>query len=169
MNSRNKKIVLVILLIITLIAISLNRYSHEFSFHYKNEILEEVYAENFKLNDELSYYSIISENDENILLFWSTSCPHCETVLDYMFSEDVYLKILNSTLTVCIDRKIETAEEISRNIPVYFDFNQKIIKKFECENIPTLFIVDSKGKLIARGDGGQESIELVKEFIKNNN
>ncbi|MEF9920771.1 TlpA family protein disulfide reductase [Anaerorhabdus sp.] len=168
MKKWKKRIYLFSLILIVAIVTCMFIFENNGNIKYKNEIKEEIYANDFVLSNELNYYSLISKNKENILLFWSSTCPHCNTVLEYLLSNDVYSRVLNKTLTVCIDSEINSAREISKKIPVYFDYDREILKDFECEHIPTLFIVSANGKLISKGDGGQESIELINEFIKKN-
>lgn len=138
------------------------------NFRYKNEITYEIFAENFKLNDDLSYYDILSQNNESILFFWSSVCPHCETVIEFIESKDIHEEIKDKLFTVCLDSDLENVRKMEKNFPIFLDYNYKVFNKFDCEYIPSIFIVNSNGKIISKGEGGVESIDLINEFISKN-
>lgn len=135
---------------------------------YTNELTEERYAPDFKLKKGLTYYSIIKENDENILLFWSAYCPHCEKVIDFIKTEKVYKKLKNVIFTVSIDETIDDIKIHEKDFPIYLDYNHKVFKSFDCEHIPTVYIIDAKGQILAFSEGGEASITLIKEYINHN-
>ena len=136
---------------------------------YTNALTEERYAPDFELKKGLTYYSVIQKHDENILLFWSAACPHCEKVIDFIKTKKVYKKLKNVIFTVSIDETIDDIKSHEKDFSIYLDYNYKVFKSFECEHIPTVYIIDAKGKILAFSEGGEASIALIKEFIDHNN
>lgn len=136
---------------------------------YVHELKEERYAPDFELKKGLTYYSIIQKNDENILLFWSVICPHCEKVIDFIKAEDHYEKLKDAIFTVSIDETLDDIKTHEKDFSIYLDYNYKVFKSFECEHIPMVYIINSKGKILAVGEGREASIALINEFIDHNN
>lgn len=136
---------------------------------YKTAPIEEEYAPDFQLKENLTYYSVISKNDENILLFWSRLCPHCEDVINYIKSDKIYSKVKKYLFTVSTDDSIDAVKEHSKDFSIYLDYNYKIFESFRCEHTPTVFIINSNGKILAKSEGGKASITLLNEFIDHNN
>lgn len=167
MSSFIKKKSLIILLI-SLVTIGLV-FQIKSDSNYKNELINVEYAPDFQLKKDLTYYSIISKHDENILFFWSRLCPHCEKVIEYIKSNKNYSKVKKYLFTISIDENIEDIKEYSNTFPIYLDYNSKVFKSYNCEHIPSIFIISSKGKIITKSEGGKASIELLDEFINHNN
>ena len=105
-----------------------------------------------------------SEFKGNILLvnFWATWCPPC---IKEMPSLDRLQSKFNKdfkVLPISLDRDgIEKVENFYikkkiKNLDQFFDFKNALAKELELFGLPTSFIVDKKGMLIAKYNGDME-------------
>lgn len=116
----------------------------------------------FNLKADEHYYSRL-KTDENILLFWSSSCPHCENVISYIMQDENSI-LRNSLFTVSIDSDIEDVRENSKKFPIYLDYKFEIFKSMEFKYIPVVLIVDKNGKIIGSAQGEENCISLLDSY-----
>jgi thiol-disulfide isomerase/thioredoxin len=110
-----------------------------------------------------------------ILDFWATWCPPCRAAIPRLI--ELYNKYQNQGLLVlgiALDERnevIKLSKEMGINYPVLFD-DKQTSRNYEIQSIPTLFVIDKKGKQVYKEIGFSEEgfsqmeekiIELLKE------
>ncbi|MEG0959326.1 MAG: TlpA disulfide reductase family protein [Bacilli bacterium] len=168
MKTKKKPFLIIIASLLLFSCTLLYYFQWEKNSVYTNTIAKEEYAPDFKLKKGITYYSILKSHDENILFFWASTCSHCEKAIEYMKTKKIYSKIKNRVFTVSIDEKIDDVKYHSKDFPIYLDYNYKIFKKYKCNHVPSMFIVNSGGKIIGSSEGGNAVILLLDEFIDHN-
>lgn len=128
-----------------------------------------LFAEDNGWNTDFEKAKILSKEKEvPILVNFSGSdwCRWCIILDDEVFSEDYFKEFAKDNLVLYVadfPRQKEQAKEIK-------DQNRKLMEKYEIQGFPTILLVNSKGKLLARTgyrDGGAELyVEHLKELIK---
>jgi len=90
-----------------------------------------------------------------ILNFWATWCPPCRAEMPSM--ENLYQRFKDQgleILAVDIGEDINTVRRFIQNnkytFPVLLDTNNKVSNVYGIEAIPTTYILDREGKIIAR-------------------
>ncbi len=98
-----------------------------------------------------------------LLLFWATWCPYCEALMPYL--QDVYNAAGRDRLAVyAIDIKDDghpaaTLRERHLTFSLVRD-GDAIADAYGVEGTPGLFLVDAKGDIIYRRDGGGEPAQV---------
>lgn len=112
--------------------------------------------------------TVSKEKDVPILVNFSGSdwCRWCIILADEVFSEDAFKEFAKDNLVLFVadfPRQKEQLKEIK-------DQNRKLMEKYEIQGFPTVVLLNSKGKLLARTgyrDGGAEAyVEHLKELMK---
>lgn len=109
-----------------------------------------------------------------ILDFWATWCPPCKAAIPKLI--ELYNKYQGQGVEVIgialddRDKVIKLIKEMGINYPVLFD-DQVTSKNYEIQSIPTLFVIDQKGKQVHKEIGfseeGFKAIEAkVNELLK---
>jgi peroxiredoxin len=106
-----------------------------------------------------------------ILDFWATWCPPCrEGIPDLIQLKKKYGKKGFEIIGISVDSQtkeevIPFAKENGINYPIVY-FNQAVIQQYGgIESIPTSFVLDKQGKIIASYQG-LKPIEVYEEHIK---
>jgi thiol-disulfide isomerase/thioredoxin len=94
-----------------------------------------------------------------ILDFWATWCPPCRVAIPNLIKlYDKYQSQDLIVLGIALDDKnavIKLAQEIKINYPVLLD-DKTTAKKYEIHSIPTLYLLDKKGKQVHKEIGFTE-------------
>lgn len=104
-----------------------------------------------------------------ILDFWATWCPPCREAIPKLI--ELYNKYQNQGLLVlgiALDEKdkvIKVSQEMGINYPVLFD-DKKTSRNYGIQSIPTLFVIDQKGKLVHKEIGfSKEGFNIIEEKV----
>ncbi|MDR1933457.1 MAG: TlpA family protein disulfide reductase [Spirochaetales bacterium] len=105
------------------------------------------------------------------LNFWATWCPPCRAEMPAM--EKLYQKFKNDglaffTVNIQEDKKDVEAfmKEFGLSFPVALDFKGEAAAMYGVRGIPTTYIIDRDGRIIAAAVGGREwdSAEMLRAF-----
>ncbi len=104
-----------------------------------------------------------------ILDFWATWCPPCrEAIPELIKLYDKYQSQNLIILGIALDDKndvIKLAQEMKINYPVLFD-DKTVAKQYEVQSIPTLYLLDKKGKQVHKEIGfSEEGFQQIEEKI----
>ncbi|MBP3893944.1 MAG: redoxin domain-containing protein [Atopobiaceae bacterium] len=133
--------------------------------NYEQQYSDLEYAPDFKLDDANSYYSTLNDSDRSLLLFWATWCPHCKDVIDRIDSYNNQGKLSERLFTISEDESLEDLQSYSGKYPIRLDYEWEIFDSYRLEHIPTLFIVEGNGKIVASSEGGEDCLELLDEYV----
>jgi thiol-disulfide isomerase/thioredoxin len=104
-----------------------------------------------------------------ILDFWATWCPPCKAAIPKLI--ELYNKYQGQGLMVLgiglddKDKVIKLSQEMGINYPVLFD-DQVTSKNYEIQSIPTLFVIDQKGKQVHKEVGfSEEGFKTIEEKV----
>lgn len=94
-----------------------------------------------------------------LLIFWSGTCPACKGEMTVWKSWAKSLKAQKlQVYGVLVDRSESEAKKFQAEsgfpFPSLLDTSQKMAKSFAVASTPTMFLVDQKGIIQARYDGG---------------
>lgn len=120
-------------------------------------------AEDFRLQDwegnEITLFSKVGK--PMIINFWASWCSPCkEEMEDFQkayeeYGDEVEFMMVNLTdnTSETVDIAKEFIESKGYTFPVYFDVYQEGEEKYEIMSIPTTYLVDAEGNLVARAQG----------------
>ncbi len=120
-------------------------------------------AEDFRMLDwdgnEITLYSKVGK--PIIINFWASWCSPCkEEMADFQkvydeYKDEVLFMMVNLTdnTSETVDIAKEFIETKGYTFPVYFDVYQEGEEKYEIMSIPTTYLVDAEGNLVARAQG----------------
>jgi len=104
-----------------------------------------------------------------ILDFWATWCPPCKAAIPKLI--ELYNKYQGQGVVVIgialdeRDKVIKLVQEMGINYPVLFD-DQVTSKNYEIQSIPTLFVIDQKGKQVHKEIGfSEEGFKTIEEKV----
>jgi cytochrome c biogenesis protein CcmG, thiol:disulfide interchange protein DsbE len=104
-----------------------------------------------------------------ILDFWATWCPPCKAAIPKLI--ELYNKYQNQGVIVIgialddKDKVIKLVQEMGINYPVLFD-DKETSKNYEIQSIPTLFVIDQKGKQVHKEIGfSEEGFKTIEEKV----
>ncbi|MEO0115591.1 MAG: TlpA disulfide reductase family protein [candidate division WOR-3 bacterium] len=104
-----------------------------------------------------------------ILDFWATWCPPCRAAIPKLI--ELYNKYRNQGLLILgialdeRDKVVKLSKEMEINYPVLFD-DKVTSKNYEIQSIPTLFVIDKKGKQVHKEIGfSEEGFQEIEEKI----
>jgi len=104
-----------------------------------------------------------------ILDFWATWCPPCKAAIPKLI--ELYNKYQGQGVEVIgialddRDKVIKLVKEMGINYPVLFD-DQVTSKNYEIQSIPTLFVIDQKGKQVHKEIGfSEEGFKTIEEKV----
>lgn len=107
--------------------------------------------------------------------FWASWCGPCEKTFPLYKKHMVNLKDGVSFISISVDEDKAATLKMLKNhsLPAknYWDPERKIAKHYQLKALPTLLVIDSKGKVIEtlRGfnpDNPQEHIDLIKKYSR---
>lgn len=122
----------------------------------------------FSLGGDVHYFDKLQTGEENILLFWSSWCPHCESLIekiDQMDGKDVIKKNL---FTVAEDKGLDDIEGHKDDFPIYLDQDESVFESLGLEHIPSVFIVNDQGEVLGSAQGEEDSLALLQEYAAYN-
>ncbi len=125
-------------------------------------------AVNFSLGEGETYYSKLAHDKENILLFWASSCPHCENVFDYIGQSAAEQAIKRNLFTVSEDGTIAGAKTHEGEFPILIDIGWRTFDKFKLEHLPSALVVDGEGNILGSAEGEHDVKELLDEYVERN-
>ena len=119
------------------------------------------------LNSEKTYKYNASDKKVVVVDFWATWCIPCRASLPKLQKlQEKYSDI--QFVGVNIDNNKAKAEKFLNRLKITFlnvyDKDKALVEKLKVEGMPSLFVVDTKGKIIKRLDGYTES--QVKDLNK---
>lgn len=125
-------------------------------------------ATDFSLGGEDHYFDKLQEGEENVLLFWGSWCPHCESLIeeiDQLSNADALKKNL---FTVAEDESLNDVEGHKGDFPIYLDQDKNVYETYELEHIPTVFILNDQGEVLGSAQGEEDSLTLLQEYASYN-
>lgn len=111
-------------------------------------------ATDFSLGGEDRYFDKLQKDEENVLLFWGSWCPHCESLIERIDQLDSADAIKKNLFTVAEDESLDDVEGHKGDFPIYLDQDKSVYEAYGLEHIPTVFILNDQGEsswLSARG------------------
>ena len=123
-------------------------------------------GKNFKLSDFRGKYVLMD--------VWATWCGPCLAEIPYL--EKVHEELGGDRLQVIgfsIDEKIETASRMLDKKPSAYlqgffgqgDKYEKISTEYGIESIPSIWLIDPEGKIVARDVTGESMLEIVRNAM----
>ena len=122
--------------------------------------------------------SKLSDYKNKIILLnlWATWCPPCRAEMPSM--QKLYNNFKNKNFTIIAVSQGENLSIVKKytndnnyNFPIYIDNNNEVARSYNTGSIPTTYLIDKNGYLIARFIGGRdwyskEAINLINELLK---
>lgn len=169
---KHRKALLSVLLLFGVLAIlvltTLEPISSEHHKAYSHQSLPIKNAINFNLGGGKRYFDMLNRDGENLLIFWGSWCPHCESLLDQIVKADDYETIAKNLFTVSEDTLISDVENHRGEFPIYLDQDKSVYNAYGLEHVPTVLVIDGQGRVIGSSEGEQASLDLIKEYVSNN-
>lgn len=129
----------------------------------------------FKTNDISGQTLKLSEFKGKIVLldFWATWCPPCRVEIPNLLEINRQFKNKNFVLiSVSLDRDIPLAKQFVKEKEMNWlhvidrESSSSIASLYEIEYIPATFIIDGKGKIVARNLRGAELKNTIADLLK---
>lgn len=129
----------------------------------------------FKTNDISGQTLKLSEFKGKIVLldFWATWCPPCRVEIPNLL--EIYRQFKNKNfvlISVSLDRDIPLAKQFVKEKEMNWlhvidrESSSSIASLYEIEYIPATFIIDGKGKIVARNLRGAELKNTIADLLK---
>lgn len=118
----------------------------------------------FSLGDGSTYYSKLSNDSENLLIFWGSFCPHCENVFDYIKQSDSREIIESNLFTVSEDEDLEAISFHKGEFPILLDSGWNPFDQFKPEHLPSAFAIDGTGNILGSAEGEHDVKALLDEY-----
>lgn len=111
-----------------------------------------------------------------MLNLWATWCPPCRAEMPSM--QKLYDNYKNKDFTIIAVSQGEDLNTVKKflvnnpfNFPIFIDKNNEIARSYSTGSIPTTYLINKQGYLIAQFIGGREwnskeAIDLINELIK---
>lgn len=149
-------------------------YLNQLQGGYPNKFVSLVDAEFFNLNNKsvkLSDY----KGQVIFLNLWATWCPPCKGEMPSM--QKLHKKFKNKLVILGVDQgeDIPTVKNFINSkgytFPIFVDTNQQIGRTYGTRSIPTTWIINKEGYVIARFVGARDwfsdaAIKLFEELLK---
>ncbi|MBU0671536.1 MAG: TlpA family protein disulfide reductase [Candidatus Margulisbacteria bacterium] len=130
--------------------------------------LEDLYGAPYTLSNYNSYYK-----DKIVFLnFWATWCPPCRAEMPSMQKlYESWDKNKFEMLAINIGEDKKTVENFAENggytFPILLDRDKKIAEKYMIRGIPTTYIINKEGKIVAKVVGSRHwTLEEIQSLIK---
>lgn len=129
----------------------------------------------FKTKDISGQTLKLSEFKGKIVLldFWATWCPPCRVEIPNLL--EIYRQFKNKNfvlISVSLDRDIPLAKRFVKEKEMNWlhvidrESSSSIASLYEIEYIPATFIIDGKGKIVARNLRGAELKNTIADLLK---
>lgn len=122
----------------------------------------------FSLGGDDRFVDKLQPGKENILMFWGSWCPHCESLIDRIGQMDNPEVVLQHLFTVAEDESLDDIEAHKTDFPIYLDQDESVYEMYQLEHIPTVFIFDDQGEVLGSAQGEEDSFALLQEYAKYN-
>ncbi len=166
---KNKLIIIVITVVLVVIGMSY--------FYQKNK---EQYSSNQEVETSMMIdVPFIDVSGQEVMLsdftgkpiflnFWSTTCYYCMKSLDfYQEFYDDNMDMYNLIMLVSVNSEKESIESVVKMIeekgytfPVYFDTTYQASITYNVTALPTLWLINDIGEIIARGVGEMNASKM---------
>jgi thiol-disulfide isomerase/thioredoxin len=106
--------------------------------------------------------------DKKIIIFWSSTCSHCETELPKIIEKYSAMKSMNvEVIALSLDNEKESYENKVNMLPWINDtelkgWNSSYAETYNIRATPTYFILDKTNKIIAKPDHAADVISFLK-------
>lgn len=118
-------------------------------------------ATDFSLGGEDRYFDKLQKDEENVLLFWGSWCPHCESLIERIDQLDSADAIKKNLFTVAEDESLDDVEGHKGDFPIYLDQDKSVYEAYGLEHIPTVFILNDQGEVLGSAQGEEDSLALM--------
>lgn len=125
-------------------------------------------ATDFSLGGEDRYFDKLQKDEENVLLFWGSWCPHCESLIERIDQLDSADAIKKNLFTVAEDESLDDVEGHKGDFPIYLDQDKSVYEAYGLEHIPTVFILNDQGEVLGSAQGEEDSLALLQEYASYN-
>lgn len=178
-NTKYKQIISISLLIIFLLICTFTVYIKKYSDignEYSNsrdsyESFNTISCKkitNFSLDDETDYYDLLSDNQDHLLLYWATWCPHCENLIRSKFWKSNAGTVERNLFSIAEDSSADQIRNESPRFPVYIDSDWQQFNNANCRHLPTLIVVSGDGSVLGSAEGEEECKRLLKVYVHRN-
>lgn len=118
------------------------------------------------LGNNKGLYKRLKESKTNIVFFWASDCDHCKNFYAYLSDLQATNKISAPIFSICIDESDSFLKDKNHNaFPVYLDSSMKVFDKCKLEHIPTAFILDTDGHVLAAAEGEKNCKKLINQNL----
>ena len=106
--------------------------------------------------------------DKKVIIFWASTCSHCETDLPKIIEKYAAIKALKGeVIAFSLDNDLATYENKVKMLPWINDselkgWNSSYSETYNIRATPTYFILDSNNKIIAKPDHAADVISYLK-------
>lgn len=135
---------------------------------YSLQVSNEAFVTNFDLGNGRNYYSKLNKQGENILLFWSGVCPHCENVINFIDSSDSVDVLKRNLFTVSEDASVEDIQGHKGKFPILLDAQWETFDTLGLQHLPSALVVDGTGQILGSAEGEHDVKALLEEYITRN-
>jgi len=155
--------------VILILAVSLVLYTLMNNSFKTVPSLENINLKDLKTNSEVQ---INFANKPTILLFFTSWCPYCNedapkiVTLYEKYNEKINIYGINPEFRDDREEVKNYIEKYKINYPILLDETGDIYKYYGEPGFPTLFFIDSKGKVIDQIIGSTD-IEIIEDSFKN--
>lgn len=106
--------------------------------------------------------------DKKIIVFWSSTCSHCEAELPKLLEKYNAMKAQKiEIIGFSLDAEKESYEKKAKNLPWINDselkgWNSSVTEKYNVHATPSYFVLDAGNKIIAKPDHASDLISYLK-------
>jgi len=98
------------------------------------------------------------QGKKTLVTFWSTTCPHCQHMVEELKEWDRQKGLDEPNLIVFSEGDAEAHKEIGLKSPIVLDEGYKTAEKFGMFGTPSAVLVNEKGKIISETAIGADNI-----------
>lgn len=131
------------------------------SAEYSHNDLDVSRIEDIDLHGADSLFSHLSDDQENVVLFWSTWCPHCKPVVERLSASP---RTSGRMFSIVEEPDADELTRYEGLLPILVDEEWSVFNQYGLEHVPSLFIVDNQGVVLASAEGEEACLELLDEF-----
>ena len=174
---KDKKIALVIIVLITLIFIGIYA-CNKFMDGFRND--NETLSDGINKTSQAVDFTLKDLNDQKISLsdykgkkvfvnFWATWCPPCKYEMPFIneiYKENKDIEILTISSNESKNIVEKYIKQNNYEFKVLLDTDSKVATKYRAYSIPLSILIDEDGNIIKTHNGAMNKDQL-KEFISN--
>lgn len=104
-----------------------------------------------------------------LIMFWSSTCPHCEAELPKMIENYQFLKSKGVEIVgLSVDEDAKSYNDRASALPWINDselkgWDSSITDKYNVHATPTYFLLDAKNRIIAKPNNFDEALAVIKK------